>query len=123
MFFGEIELAMDFQTVRTHLMKKTANHVKDRGRRERYPGTHFWGTDGYRVAARKKIWVPMGTGYEPEKNFAVPMDTGYGTEKKFWVPMQTPGQGVNSWKCKFSPTCILKDQVCDGQNVYNSIFF
>ena len=32
-------------------------------------------------------------------------------------------QGVNSWKCKFSPTCILKEQVCDGKNVYNFIFF
>ena len=88
MFFGKIELAMDFQTVRTHLMKKTVNHVKDRGRRERYPGTHFWGSDGYRVAARKKFWVPMGTGYQPEKKF------GYRVPTKFQF-MPTPVSIIN----------------------------
>ena len=51
-----------------------------RGRHKRYPGTHqnikilgtAWyrvprkfrklGTDGYRLPAQKKFWVPMGTG-------------------------------------------------------------
>ena len=28
----------------------------------------------------QKIWVPMGTGYRPERNFWVPMDTGYQPE-------------------------------------------
>ena len=98
MFFGKIELAMGFQTVRTHLMKKTANHVKDRGRRDQ---------------TRKKV------GYRPGKNFGYRWVPGTGQN----LNMPTPGQGVNSWKCKFSPTCILKDQVCDGKNVYNSIFF
>ena len=30
----------------------------------------FLGTDGYRVPARKNFWVPMGTGYRPEKKFS-----------------------------------------------------
>ena len=35
-------------------------------------GTHqnfkVLGTGGYRVQARKKFWVPLGTGYQPKKN-------------------------------------------------------
>ena len=30
-----------------------------------------------------KIWVPMGTGYEPDKKLWVPMGTGYQLEKNF----------------------------------------
>ena len=65
MFFGKIELAMGFQTVRTHLMKKTANHVKDRGRRDQT-------RKKIRVPARKKFWVSMGTAYRPKSQYADP---------------------------------------------------
>ena len=46
------------------------------------------GTDGYQVQARKKLWVPMGTGYRPDKKLWVPMSSGF-QQKKFWVPMGT----------------------------------
>ena len=45
--------------------------------------------DGYGVLARKKFWVPMGTGYRRDQNFWVPMDTGYQPDKNCWVLMGT----------------------------------
>ena len=34
------------------------------------------GTEEYRVPAKKIFWVPMDTGYRPNKKFWVPMGTG-----------------------------------------------
>ena len=52
----------------------------------RYP----W-VPGYRPVPIEllKIWVPMGTGYQPDKKLWVPMGTGYRPDKKLWVPMGT----------------------------------
>ena len=91
------------------------------GRHEWYPGTpeeisevrYRWvpGTEeisiwvpmgtGYRP--NKKLWVLVGTGYRPDKKLWVPMGTGYQPEKNFWVPMGT------GYRISFhADPCVLK---------------
>ena len=53
----------------------------------RYQPEKISDTDGYRVQARKKIWVPMGTGYWPEKKILSTDAYRVPARKKFWVPV------------------------------------
>ena len=71
----------------------------------------IWVPMGTGYQPDKKLWVPMGTEYQPEKNFWVPMGTGYQSENFFWVPMGT-GYRPNVQRCRpMIHTTIKRDRI------------
>ena len=74
--------------------KMKRERTKLRFKPKKYP-------DGYRLPARKKFWVPIGTGYLARKKFWVPMGTG--PEKNwvfdgYWVPTRKKIWGIDGYR-------------------------